>query len=164
MKTSQPEEADSAVTGRCFPSLTGTALSGEAVRFPEDVLGAPALLLCAYRRGSQVNVDRWTGLAAQRLPGLPFYELPIIRGRVWRPFQDWIDGGMRGGVPRRQWSRVATIYDDADQAKDFIGDGGGPRAQVLLLDAAEVFVFHDCGGFREAAAGRLTAAADALAS
>lgn len=163
MKTPQPDEAGSAVTGRRFPSLTGTALSGEAVRFPEDVLGAPALLLCAYRRGSQADVDRWAGFAGQRLPGLPVHELPIIRGRVWRPLQGWIDGGMRGGVPRHQWSRVVTIYDDAERAKDFIGDGGGLRAQVLLLDAAGVVVFHDSGGFREAAAGRLAAAADALA-
>jgi hypothetical protein len=33
-----------------FPSVAGVALLGERVRFPEDTLGAPALLLCAYRR------------------------------------------------------------------------------------------------------------------
>lgn len=163
MKTPQPDGAGPSLTGRRLPSLSGTALSGERVLFPEDVMGSPALLLCAYRRGSQADVDRWSGFAGRRLPGLPVYELPIIPGRVWRPFQGWIDGGMRGGVPRRQWSQVVTLYDDADRAKAFIGDGGGLRAQVLLLDAAGVVVFHDSGGFGEAGSGRLAAAADALA-
>ena len=40
-----------------FPSVAGLALSGERVRFPEDTLGAPALLLCAYRRGAQADIE-----------------------------------------------------------------------------------------------------------
>jgi len=148
----------SALVGRRFPSVAGNALSGDTVRFPEDVLGAPALLLCAYRRGAQADVDAWAGFAARELPGLTAYELPIIPGRVWRPLQGWIDGGMRGGVPPRQWARVVTLYADGDKARAFIGDGGGLRAQVVLLDAAGVIVFHDAGGYRDAAAGRLAAA------
>jgi len=152
-----------APVGRRFASVAGTALSGETVRFPEDLLGAPALLLCAYRRGSQADVDRWAGFAADDLPGLAVYEVPIIPGRVWRPVQGWIDGGMRGGVPRRQWSRVVTLYDDGAKARAFVGDGGGLRAQALLLDAAGVVAFHDAGGFRAAGAARLAAAVAALA-
>lgn len=162
MKTPHPDGAGPAVTGRRLPSISGTALSGEQVRFPEDVTGAPALMLCAYRRGSQADVDRWAGFAARDLPGLAVYELPIIPGRVWRPVQGLIDGGMRGGVPRRQWSRVVTIYDDGARARAFIGDGGGLRAQVVLLDAAGVVAFRDSGGFRESAAAGLAAAVDAL--
>ncbi len=160
--TTQPPHAAACLIGRRFPSVSGTALSGATVRLPEDLQGAPALLLCAYRRGTQTDVDRWADFAARDLPSLDVYELPIIPGRVWRPMQGWIDGGMRAGVPRRQWSRVVTLYDDGARAREFIGDGGGSRTQVVLLDDAGVVVFHDAGGFGEAAAGRLSAAAVAL--
>ena len=152
------------IKGRRFPAVAGTALSGEVVRFPDDLAGAPALLLCAYRRGTQADVDRWAAFAARELPRLAVYELPIISARVWRPLQGWIDGGMRGGVPAAQWQRVVTLYEDGAQARAFVGDGGGWRTQVVLLDAAGVVAFHDAGGFTEKAAARLTAAAAALES
>jgi len=154
--------ASGRLEGRRFPSLAGHALSGRLVRIPEDLMGAPALLLCAYRRGTQTDIDRWSAFASRELPGLSVYELPVIPGRVWRPLQGWIDGGMRGGVPPRLWSRVVTIYDDGGRARAFIGDGGGLRTQVVLLDAAGVVAFHDAGGFRDDAAELLTAAAASL--
>lgn len=150
------------LTGRRFPSVAGQALSGEPVHIPEDLMGAPALLLCAYRRGTQADIDRWSGFASRELPGLAVYELPIIPGRVWRPLQNWIDGGMRGGVPRRLWSSVITLYEEGGIARDFLGDGGGSHAQVVLLDAAGVVALHDTGGFRETSARRLAAAAGRL--
>ena len=148
--------------GRRFPSVAGVALSGARVRFPEDTLGAPALLLCAYRRGAQNDVDRWAAFAGRDLPHLTVFELAIIPALLWRPLQGWIDGGMRGGVPRSQWAHVVTLYGEGGKARAFIGDGGGDRAQVLLLDAAGVVVFHDAGGFRESSAGRLATAAAAV--
>ena len=150
------------IVGRRFPSVAGRALSGEVVRFPDDLAGTPALLLCAYRRGTQADVDRWAAFAARELPRLATYELPIISSRVWRPLQGWIDGGMRGGVPPAQWARVVTLYEDGARAGAFVGDGGGWRTQVVLLDAAGVVAFHDAGGFTEEAAARLAAAAVSL--
>ena len=153
---------DPGIVGRRFPAVTGRALSGEAVRVPEDLAGVPALLLCAYRRGTQADVDRWAAFATRELPELAVYELPIIPARLWRPLQGWIDGGMRGGVPPAQWARVVTLYEDGAPARAFIGDGGGLRTQVVLLDAAGVVAFHDAGGFSEEAAALLAAAAAAL--
>jgi hypothetical protein len=155
-------EAEPGVVGRRFPSVTGTALSGELVHVPEDFAGAPVLLLCAYRRGTQADVDRWAVFAERRLPGLTVRELPIISSRLWRPLQGWIDGGMRGGVPPSLWGRVVTLYEEGAAARAFIGDGGGQRTQVVLLDEAGVVAFHDAGGFADEAAEALAAAAAAL--
>ena len=148
--------------GRRFPSVAGQALSGETVRIPEDLLGAPALLLCAYRRGTQADVDRWAAFAGRQSPWLAVYELPIIPSVVWRPFQGMIDGGMRGGMPRRQWSSVVTLYEQGGKARAFLGDGGGLRAIVVLLDADGVVTFCENGGFREDGARALTQALRAL--
>ena len=150
------------IAGLRFPSVSGKALSGEIVHFPEDLAGAPALLLCAYRRGTQADADRWAAFAERELPSLAVWELPIIPSILWRPMKGWIDGGMRGGVPPGLWSRVVTIYDDGDRARTFVGDGGGWRTQVVLLDAAGVVAFHDAGGFRDDAADRLAAVAATL--
>ena len=150
------------IVGRRFPSVAGRALSGDVVRFPEDLAGAPALLLCAYRRGTQHDVDRWAAFVERRLPELVVWELPIISSPMWRPLQGWIDGGMRGGVPPRLWAHVVTLYDDGARARRFVGDGGGWRTQVVLLDTAGVVAFTDAGGFREEAAERLAAAVSTL--
>ncbi len=56
--------------GRTFPWVAGTALSGSRVRFPDDFIGAPALLLIAYRRGAQADVDRWAAFVRREAPGL----------------------------------------------------------------------------------------------
>ena len=144
--------------GRRFPSVAGQALSGETVRIPEDLLGAPALLLCAYRRGTQPDIDRWAAFAGREFAWLAVYELPIIPSIVWRPFQGMIDGGMRGGVPRRQWSSVVTLYAEGAKARAFLGDGGGLHASVVLLDADGVVTFCETGGYREATAGALAQA------
>ena len=152
----------SPLAGRRFPSVTGGALSGAPVRIPEDLLGAPALLLCAYRRGTQSDIDRWAAFAARELPHLAVFELPILPALIWRPLQGWIDGGMRGGVPQAQWSSVVTLYEDGAKARAFIGDGGGNRAQVLLLDAACLVAFHVAGGFRESGARGMAAALAAM--
>jgi hypothetical protein len=70
---------------------------------------------------------------------------------------------MRGGVPRAQWPSVVTLYEDGAKARAFLGDGGGDRAQVVLLDAAGVVAFHDAGGFRESSARRMAVACAAMA-
>ena len=116
------------IIGRRFPSVAGRALSGEVVHVPEDLAGAPALLLCAYRRGTQDDVDLWAAFAGQRLPYLAVYELPIISSRVWRPLRGWIDGGMRGGVPPDLWTHVVTLYDDGTRARRSSATAAAPHA------------------------------------
>ncbi len=144
--------------GRRFPAVTGTALSGERVRLPRDLLGAPALLLVAYRRRAQDDVDRWAAFVRREAPGLRVLELPVIPALIWRPLQGWIDGGMRGGVPRPQWSNVVTVYDDGAVVRDFVGDPGAPVASAVLLDAGGVVRAVEAAGFSEDAGRRLLAA------
>jgi hypothetical protein len=142
--------------------VTGTALSGQRLRLPHDLLGGPVLLLVAYRRQAQADVDRWTSMARREAPGLRVIELPVIPALVWRLLQGWIDGGMRGGVPRPQWSNVVTVYDDGAIVRDFVGDRGAPVAHAALLDAGGIVRALEAGGFSEEAGRRLLAAFAAL--
>ena len=141
--------------GLRFPSVEGTALTGRLVRLPEDLWGAPALLLVAYRRGAQRDVDLWAAFVRLEAPGLRILEVPVIPAPIWRPFRGMIDGGMRGGVPRPQWSSVVTVYDDGVAVREFVGDRGAPIAYATLLDAGGVVRELEAGGFSEDAGRRL---------
>ena len=147
--------------GARLPSVKGNSLDGSTVRLPEDLRGAPALLLVAYRRGTQEDVDRWLGWASTNAPGLKCLEVPAISSLVWRPLASWIDGGMRRGVPQAQWSSVVTLYDDAPVLREFLGDFGGYNTHAVLLDDAGQVAWFHAGGFSEGAAKDL---AEALAS
>ena len=70
---------------------------------------------------------------------------------------------MRGGVPASLWSTTVTLYSQGAAAREFIGDSGGLRTQVVLLDGAGAVVLVEAGGFSETAAARLKAAVDELA-
>ena len=118
-------------------------------------------MLVAYRRGAQADVDRWAALARRALT-LRVVELPVIPALIWRPLQGWIDGGMRGGVPRLQWSNVVTVYDDGAIVRGFVGDPGPAVASAVLLDAGGVVRALEAGGFSDEAGRRLVAAFAAL--
>jgi hypothetical protein len=138
--------------GKKLPSITGQSLSEKAVRLPDDVTGSPAVLLVAYRRGTQEDVDRWMAFLNEKAPGLSFYEVPTIAGILWRPMAGWIDSGMRRGVPQEKWPKVVTVYGDASVLRDFLGDYGGYTTHVVLLDGEGKVAWFNAGGFSERSA------------
>ena len=158
-----PAAAASTPLGRTFPSVAGRSLAGEPVRLPQAVAGAPAVLLVAYRRGTQADIDRWLEMLRRDLPWLRALELPAIANIVWRPLAGWIDGGMRRGVPEPMWASVVTLYEDAGRVREFLGDAGGLTAHVALLDPGGRVAWFAAGGYSEDAAAGLRAAAAAAA-
>jgi hypothetical protein len=144
-----PEIPDSPASpvGRRFPTVTGTALSGESVRFPDDLFGAPSVLLVAYQRMAQVDVSSWLEFLAVREPELTVYEVPTIPAIAYRPWAGWIDNGMRKGVPRVLWPQVVTLYGEGVPVHRFLGDDGYVGASAVLLDAHGVVRWFDGRGF-----------------
>jgi hypothetical protein len=69
---------------------------------------------------------------------------------------------MRGGVPASLWSSTVTLYGQGAAAREFVGNSGGLRTQVVLLDGAGAVAFHDGEGFSDTGAARLKAAVAAL--
>ena len=163
--TSQPPAVvASTPVGRAFPNVAGRSLAGENVRIPEALAGAPAVLLVAYRRGTQADIDRWLEMLRRDLPSLRALELPAIAAIAWRPLAGWIDSGMRRGVPEPMWASVVTLYEDAGRVREFLGDAGGLTAQVVLLDPDGRVAWFAADGYSEDAAARLRASAAAVAA
>lgn len=93
-----------------FPRVHGTNLERRPFTLPDDLEGARNLVLIAFKREQQFEVDSWIPLArrlAQHDPGFSYYELPTISRNVplarW-----WLDGAMRAGIPDPA-AREATI-------------------------------------------------------
>jgi len=135
------------VIGRRFPTAEVRTLAGETLRLPDALAGSPAVLLVAYRRSTQPDVDLWRLALAKEVPGLKVLEVPTIPSPVWRPVSSWIDAGMRGGVPQELWSQVATAYGDGGEIRRFLGDAGREVAHVVLLDDAGVARWFAADGF-----------------
>jgi hypothetical protein len=157
--------APPAIVGRMFPSVAGRSLAGEGVRIPEALAGAPAVLLVAYRRGTQPDTDRWIEALRRVLPTVRFLELPTIPSVVWRPLAGWIDSGMRRGVAQAMWPNVVTLYVEGGAVRRFLSDDGGLTTHVVGLDPAGRVVWFHTGGYApEAAAGLRAAVAGASES
>lgn len=96
-----------------FPTIEARRLTGGDIVIPSDLDGDPLVLAVAFRMWQQGQVDSWVPWADDvraRVPGLRFYEIPVL-GAWWRPARAFIDGGMRRGIGDDQVSeRTLTAY------------------------------------------------------
>lgn len=133
-------------TGETFPTVTGNALSGEAVTLPQDLAGKPAILLIGFEQDTQFDLDRWILGLVQSGTDTKILELPTIPGMVPGMFAKTIDNGMRRGIPKEDWGSVVTLYDEAAPVAKFTGNDDGLPGRIVLLDATgKVVFFHDRG-------------------
>jgi hypothetical protein len=112
-----------------FPEVEGDNLEGKHFRLPADFEGERNVVLIAFQRGQQAQVDTWVPFLRQlavEQPDLRYYELPTIKemGRVMR----WvINSGMARGIEDPK-ARAATITLYIDK---------GPFTQALGIRTEE---------------------------
>jgi hypothetical protein len=98
---------------KSLPAIETADLNGTIRNFPAGLPSNPTLLIAAFDRVQQDEVDRMFGLMAEAglaKTGLSALEIPVIEnpGFIGRVF---IDNGMRGGIPSTQTrSIVFTLY------------------------------------------------------
>src|SRR5512146_1371356 len=100
-----------------FPRVQGANLERRSLTLPDDFAGERNLVLIAFKREQQFEIDTWIPAArqlARDYPDFRYYELPTISRNVplarW-----WLDGAMRAGIPDRA-AREATITLYLDKA------------------------------------------------
>lgn len=134
--------------GERFPTVTGTALSGDTVTVPDAFAGQKVIIVVGYAMDTQFDIDRWgIGFFTADLDLPPVYELPTIPGLIPSLFSDRIDEGMRKGIPKESWKDVITVYGDAgDIVAVWTGTENPRNARVILIDeTGKVVWFHDRG-------------------
>lgn len=122
--------------GDPLPALSGEDLTGRKIELPRAAAGNVTLLIAGFTYNSRFAVEDWAKRFKQefiRLPGVAFYEIPMIGGFA-RLGKWWIDSGMRRGTPAADHSRVITIYRDTGDWKKRLQFNDKDAAYLILLD------------------------------
>lgn len=121
-----------------FPTITAENLNKEKITLPDDLAGEPALVLIAYQRQQQENVNTWLDRIDEikaAIPGVRIIETPTISSMKWGWFSGFIDGGMRSGIPDTQArARTITLYTDVSKFNDALGIESTKTIYAVLLD------------------------------
>jgi hypothetical protein len=119
---------------RRFPSLATRDLDGAEVALPDDLPGPWDLVVLAFRRRQQPDVDAWrAAIEVEWREGLGFWEVPVIR-RTWRPLRGWIDGGMAGAISRPDLhTHTLTAYTHVGAVLDALGTAGSRQVVAVLV-------------------------------
>ena len=149
-----------AETPTSFPKVSGKDLNYKPWTAPADFPGDRTLVVVAFAREQQADVDTWTAGLGLTAPSntLPWIEMPLINNPGW--FMRWfINTGMRGGIPSKEVrSHVWTAYTDK---KAFMQTCGMPSEKViyaLVVDRDGKILAIEPGNYSRAAAERLTGA------
>jgi hypothetical protein len=140
-----------------FPKLTASNLEDQTLSLPADFAGDRNLLLIAFHRGQQQNVDTWLHQIKRFEPcsGFQYYELPTI-DRL-NPFFRWfINSGMRRGIPERNArARTITLYLDKPSFRKALGIPDEKHIYAILVDRSGRVLWRAEGDFDEAKAASL---------
>ncbi len=96
---------------------------------PDDLPAEPCVVILAFRRRQQRDVDAWV---AELGPDAPVVEVPLL-GRKWRRAAGWIEGGMATGTPQPARSRVWCAYARVDRVLAAIGHRGTRQVAVTVM-------------------------------
>jgi hypothetical protein len=131
-----------------FPTVSGRDLEMRERVLPAAFDGTRRLVLVAFQRWQQDEVDSWlpaaATLAAQD-PRFRYYEIPTLgRGYSW--MRGFIDGGMRRGVPDpAARARTITLYLDKPVFRRALGISSEDHISVLLLDENSRVIWRSGG-------------------
>ncbi len=137
-----------------FPVVQGKNLNGRSFALPADFGGELNVVLIAFKREQQADVDTWTPMLRRLTDAharLRVYELPTLP-RALKLIRGFIDGGMRGGIPDTS-VRAATItlYIDKTPFKQAINLFTEDQIHVVLVDRTGAIHWRWIGKFDDEA-------------
>jgi hypothetical protein len=107
-----PLIAQDSFLNKRFPKIEGISLSGNKVTFPDVLIGKPSVLAVAFRQKAQRCINTWADELLLKYginKSVNYYEIPMLGGQ-YTMARNWIDGGMRGGVPKPLHDYTVTYY------------------------------------------------------
>ena len=147
------------LAAQSLPEIRAADLNRKKIHWPADLPAERTLLLVAFERKQQKDIDGWVGGMKLKAPGAPaWYEVPMISnpGALVRSF---IDGGMRRGIPSPvDRARVVTVYGDKQAMKQQMGISDEKRVHALVVARDGKIIAHVAGNFSEAGAKEIEAA------
>lgn len=121
-----------------FPTISAENLNKEPITLPDDLAGNPALVLVAFKRQQQTNINTWLDqleTIEQAIPGVRVIETPTISSLYWGWMAGFIDGGMRSGIPDPDArARTITLYTNVNKFREALGLESKDTIYAILLD------------------------------
>lgn len=143
-----------------FPQLEARNLLGEDVKLPGAFEGDPSVVMVAFRRGQQRQVDSWVPWLegqVERRPSFRFYEVPAL-ARVWAPFRPSIDGGMATAIKDPVvLARTLTIYGNLSHVTGPLEIRRRSTISLFLVEPGGSISWRGEGAFDESTAKDLSA-------
>jgi ATP10 protein len=149
--------------GKPFPTVSAKTLAKRCVRFPDETKGKVGLVFVAFEQGAQQDINSWVSpFIGDVLDNdkVSYYEIPMISG-AYKPVSRFIDGGMRGGVPKDLHDRTATFYGKRADFFQSMAITDQSRAYLFVLSRDGRIVFRTDG---PATTEKVSAAREALES
>ena len=148
-----------------FPEISSTNLAGETFKLPGDFEGELNLCLIAFQRWHQSLVNSWVPLAKhleETHAGLAYYEFPVIR-RLNPLFREFIDQGMRAGIPEQTARhKTITLYTDKAALKRALEIENEETITLRLVDPEGAVHWAGSGPVSKEAADELEETVEVL--
>ena len=127
--------------------VRGNSLDKSPITIPDSYRGKTTLLLIGYEQKAQFDIDRWILGVLQADVPVQIVEVPTIAGMMPQMVQQFIDNGMRSGIPKQDWASVVTVYEDADKIIAALGNERPRSGYAVLLDKEGRIVWTSNQGY-----------------
>ena len=155
--TVQARQAELPTIGE-FPALESETLEKQAVHLPHDFQGQRNLLLIAFEREQQKDIDTWL---TQMQPyedidkRFRYYEIPTIE-KMNHLMRWFINSGMRHGIPdKKARERTVTLYIDKQSFKKSLQIPDEKKIYAILVDRSGKILWRAAGPYDEPNGKRL---------
>lgn len=133
-----------------FPDVSGRNLQREALQFPQDFPAKYTIVLMAFWRPQQDDVDTWLPFAnvlEKLYADTAYVEFPV----VWQmsPVRQFLlNEGMRAGIPdQKARQRTTTLYLDKSRFFSKLQIASQDQIQVLLVRDDGQVLWRETGRF-----------------
>jgi hypothetical protein len=148
----QAQQAELPTIGE-FPALESETLEKQAVQLPQDFQGQRNLLLIAFEREQQKDIDTWLTQMKRYEnidTGFRYYEIPTIE-KINRLMRWFINTGMRHGIPdKKARERTVTLYIDKESFKKSLQIPDEKKIYAILVDRSGKVLWRAAGPYDEA--------------
>lgn len=150
-----------------FPNVSGRNLQRQAVQFPQDFPAKYTVVLMAFWREQQNDVDTWlpfVNVLEKLYRETAYVEFPVVY-EMSPMGQFFLNEGMRAGIPdQKARQRTTTLYLDKSSFLGKLQIQSQDQIQVLLVAEDGRVLWRERGRFSPVKAQALSRALQAETS
>ena len=133
-----------------FPNVSGRNLQRQAVQYPQDFPAKYTVVLMAFWREQQNDVDTWlpfVNVLEKLYRETAYVEFPVVY-QMSPMGQFFLNEGMRAGIPdQKARQRTTTLYLDKSSFLGQLQIQSQDHIQVLLVADDGRVLWRSCGRF-----------------